>query len=127
MAFLKTLGRKDPIDDDVLSSHLSSYSLNENCIEFEFQTGQNFYGDLRQTNLVSKIRKIKVRGYKIYIPEESEKEPKIESKGDAALNKADEEMNGIPSFLLVTHVNNFNIQIFQYWGVHQQPANSYLK
>ena len=46
------LGGKVPIVDDVLSSHeqeiYPTTSLDENCIEFEFQTDRNYYVDLRQ-------------------------------------------------------------------------------
>ena len=47
------LGGKVPIVDDVLSSHEQEIypitSLDENCIEFEFQTDRNYYVDLRQS------------------------------------------------------------------------------
>ena len=47
------LGGKVPIVDDVLSSHeqeiCPTTSLDENCIEFEFQTDRNYYVDLRQS------------------------------------------------------------------------------
>ena len=52
--------------DDVLSSHeqeiYPTSSLDGTCIEFEFQPGRNFYGDLRQTLLAFKLRLIKGRG-----------------------------------------------------------------
>ena len=45
------LGGKIPIVDDVLSSHeqeiYPTTSLEENCIEFEFQTDRSYYVDLR--------------------------------------------------------------------------------
>ena len=45
------LGGKIPIVDDVLSSLeqeiYPTTSLDENCIEFEFQTDRNYYVDLR--------------------------------------------------------------------------------
>ena len=48
-----SLGGKVPIVDDILSSHeqeiFSTTSLDENCIEFEFQTDRNYYVDLRQS------------------------------------------------------------------------------
>ena len=44
---------KVPIVDDVVSSReqeiYPTTSLDENCIEFEFQTDQNYYVDLRQS------------------------------------------------------------------------------
>ena len=46
------LGGNIPIVDDRLSSHeqeiYANTSLDENCIEFEFQTDRNCYVDLRQ-------------------------------------------------------------------------------
>ena len=54
------LGVKDPVADDVLSSHEQEFypttSLDENSIEFEFQSYRNFYVDLRRTYLALKIR-----------------------------------------------------------------------
>ena len=45
------LGGEVPIVDDVLSSHeqeiYPTTSLDENCIEFEFQTDRNYYVDLK--------------------------------------------------------------------------------
>ena len=47
------LAGKVPIVDDVLSSHeqeiYPTTSLDENCIEFDFQTDRNYYVDLRQS------------------------------------------------------------------------------
>ena len=52
MAVSANLGRKVPFVDDVLSSHeqeiYPTTSLDENFIEFEFQTGRNYYVDLRK-------------------------------------------------------------------------------
>ena len=64
------LGGKVPIVDDVLSSHerkiYPTTSLDENCIEFEFQTDRNYYVDLRQSFLALKIKVVKGRGYDTY-------------------------------------------------------------
>ena len=61
------LGGKVPIVDDVLSSHeqeiYPTFSLDENCIEFEFQTDRNYYVDLRQTYLALKLKLVRGRGY----------------------------------------------------------------
>ena len=61
------LGGKVPIVDDVLSSHeqeiCPTASLDENCIEFEFQADRNNYVDLRQSSLALKLKFIKGRGY----------------------------------------------------------------
>ena len=62
---------KVPIVDDVLSSHeqgiFPTTSLDENCIEFEFQTDQSYYVDLRQSFLALKLKFVKGRGYDTYI------------------------------------------------------------
>ena len=51
VAVSENLGGKSPIVDDVLSSHeqevYPTTSLDEKCIEFEFQTDRNYYDDLR--------------------------------------------------------------------------------
>ena len=64
------LGVKVPIVDDVLSSHeqeiYPTTSLDENCIEFEFQTDRNYYVDLRQSFLALKLKFVKGRGYDTY-------------------------------------------------------------
>ena len=53
VAVFGNLGGKVPVVDDVLSSHeheiYPTNSLDENCIEFEFQTDPNYYVNLRQT------------------------------------------------------------------------------
>ena len=61
------LGGEVPIVDDVLSSHeqeiYPTTSLDENCIEFEFQTDRNYYVDLRQFFLALKLKFVKRSGY----------------------------------------------------------------
>ena len=63
-------GVKVPVVDDVLSSHeqkiYPTTSLDENSIEFEFQTDRNVYVDLRQTYLALKIKLVKGRGFDTY-------------------------------------------------------------
>ena len=77
------LGEKVPIVDDVLSSHeqeiYPTTSLDENCIEFEFQTDGNYYVDLRQSFLALKVKFVKGRGYDTYESKEKKKEHKDES------------------------------------------------
>ena len=61
---------KIPVVEDVLSSQeheiYPTTSLDENCIEFEFQTDRNYYVDLRQTYLASKLKLVRGRGYETY-------------------------------------------------------------
>ena len=70
VALSGNLGGKVPIVDDVLSSHeqeiYQTTSLDENCIEFEFQTDRNYYVDLRQSFLALKLNFVKGRGYELY-------------------------------------------------------------
>ena len=75
------LGGKVPIVDDVLSSHdqenYPTTSLDENCIEFDFQTDRNFYVDLRQPFLASKLKFVKGRGHDTYESKEIKRSTKI--------------------------------------------------
>ena len=67
MAVSGNLGGKVPVVDNVLLSHeqeiYPTTSLDENCIEFEFQTDRNYYVDLRQTYLAVKLELVRDRGY----------------------------------------------------------------
>ena len=64
------IGRKVRVVDDVLLSReqkiYPNTSFDEKCIEFEFQTDRNFYVDLRQTYLASKLKLVRVCEYKTY-------------------------------------------------------------
>ena len=78
------LGEKVPVVDDVLSSHAQEIypttSLDENCIEFEFQTDRNYYVDLRQTYLALKLELFRGRGYETYITKEVKRSTKKKQK-----------------------------------------------
>ena len=84
VAVFRNLGGKIPVVDDVLSSHeqeiYPTTSLDENCIEFEFQTDRNYYVDLRQTYLALKFKLVRGRGYETYKTKEVKKEHKEETK-----------------------------------------------
>ena len=88
------LGGNVPIVEDVLSSHeqkiYSTTSLDENCIEFDFQTEWKYYVDLRQTYLASKLKLVRGRGYDTYNTKEVKKEHKEEAKAKEE-ETADEE------------------------------------
>ena len=111
MAISGNLGGKVPVVDDVLSSHeqeiYPTTSLDENCIEFEFQTDRNYYADLRQTYLALKLKLVKGRSYETYNTEEVKKEHKEETKAKG--KKTAEEGDPVP---LVTHVNTIFPSIF---------------
>ena len=111
MAVSGNLGGIVPIVDDVLSSHeqetYPTTSLDENCIEFEFETDQNYCVDLRQSFLALKLKFVKGRGYDTFESMEKKKEHTDESivfteTGD----DAEEEV------ARVTYVNNIMHSIF---------------
>ena len=123
------LGRKVPIVDDVLSSHeqeiYPTTSLDENCIEFEFQTDRNYYVDLRQSFLALKLKFVKGRGYDTYESKEKKKEHKDESVvfTETGTDDSDEE----EEVARVTYVNNRMHSIFSKVEVYinnQQIYNS---
>ena len=82
VAVFGNVGGKVPVVDDVLSSHeqeiYPSTSLDESCIEFEFQTDRNYYVDLRQPYLALKLKFVRGRGYETYKSEEVKKDHKEE-------------------------------------------------
>ena len=107
------LGGKVPIVDDVLSSLeqeiYPTTSLDENCIEFEFQTDRNYYVDLRQSFLALKLKFVKGRGYDTYESKEKKKEHKDDSVVFTETGTDDEEEEEVAR---VTYVNNIMHSIF---------------
>ena len=107
------LAGKVPIVDDVLCSYeqeiFPTTSLDENCIEFEFQTDRNFYVDLRQSFLALKLKFVKRRGYDTYESKEKKKEYKDESVVFTETRTDDEEEEEIAR---VTYINNIMHSIF---------------
>ena len=105
------LGGKVTFVDDVLSSHeqeiYPTTSLDENCIEFEFQTDRNYFVDLRQTYLALKLKLVRGRGYETFNNKEVKKEHKEEEKAEE--EETAEEEAPVP---LVTYVNNILHSIF---------------
>ena len=77
VAVSRNPGVEVPVVYDVLSSHeqeiFPTTSLDENSIEFEFQTDRNVYVHLRQTYLALKIKLVKRRGFNTYKPKEKRK------------------------------------------------------
>ena len=111
VAVSENLEGKVPVVGDVLSSHeqeiYPTTSLNENCMEFEFQTDRNYYVYLKQTYLALKLKLVRGRGYETYNTKEVKKEHKEEAKVEE--EEMVEEDAPTP---LVTHVNNFLHSIF---------------
>ena len=112
VAVPENLGGKVPIVDDFLSLHeqeiYPTTSLDENCIEFEFQTDRNYYVDLRQSFLALKLKFVKGRGYDTYESKEKRKEHKDESVVFTETRTDDEE----EEIARVTYVNNIMHSIF---------------
>ena len=110
------LGGKVPVVDDVLLSHEQEIypitSLDENCIEFEFQTDRIFYVDLRQSYLALKLKLARGGSYENYNTREVKKELKKEAKAEEQKTAVD------APFPLVTHVTNILHSIFSNGEVH---------
>ena len=122
------LGGKVPIVDDVLSWHEQEISpttsLDENCIEFEFQTHRNYYVDLRKPFLALKLKFGKGRGYDTYQSKEKNKYHKEESVVFTETGDDDSEEEEVAR---VTYVNNILHSIFSNVEVYinnQQIYNS---
>ena len=113
MAVSAILGGNVPIVDDVLSSHEQEIylntSLDENCIEFEFQTDRNFYVDLRQSFLALKLKFVKRRGYDTYESKEKKKKHKDES---VVFTETGDDSDQEEEVARVTYVNNIMHSIF---------------
>ena len=111
MAVSRNLGEKVPVVDEVLSCHeeeiYPTTSLDENCIEFEFQTDWSYYIELRQTYLALKLKLVRGRGYETYNTKEVKKERKQE--GEAEEEETAVEEAPVP---LVTILNNILHSIF---------------
>ena len=108
VAVFGKLAGKVPVVDYVSSSHEQEFSpttsLDENCIEFEFQTDPNYYVDLRQTYLPLKLKFVKGRCYENYNNSNNNREHKKEAKANEETVTA-EEVQETPVFL-VNHVKN---------------------
>ena len=122
------LGGKVPIVSDVLPSHqqeiYSTTPLDENCIEFEFQTDRNFYVSLGQFSLALKLTFVNGRGYDTYESKEKKKEHKDESVVFIETGTDDEEEEEVAR---VTYVNNTMHSIFsnvEVYNNNQQIYNS---
>ena len=87
-------------------------SLDENSIEFEFQTDRNVYVDFRQINLAPKIKIIKGRCFDTFKP--TEKKNKHE-KDTVFTDTSDDDVGLIEEgegVLHITHVNNILFSSF---------------
>ena len=120
------LGGKVPIVDDVLSLHeqeiYPNTSLDENCLEFEFQTIRNHYVDLRQSFLALKLKFVKGRGDDTYESNEKKNEHKDESVVFTETGDDEEEQKEVAR---VTYVNNIMHWIFSNFEVYINDQQIY--
>ena len=97
-------GGKSPVSDDVLSSHehevYPTNSLDENCIEYDFQTDRNYYVVLRQTSLALKLKLVLDRVYETYINQYFNDKVKADGKTAAE----EEQEASIPLVTLVIEI-----------------------
>ena len=128
VALSGNLGGKFLVVGDVLSSHeqeiYPTTSLDENCIEFEFQTDRNYYFDLRQSFLALKLKFVKGRGYDTYESKEKKKAQKDES---VVFTERGDDSDQEEEVARVTYVNNIIHSIFSNVEVYinnQQIYNS---
>ena len=124
LAVFRILGGKVPVVFDVLSYHqleiFPTTSLDENCIEFEFQTDRKYYVDLRQTYLALKLKFVRGRSYETYKSKKVKKEHKEKANGDE-----EEMVEGKAPVPLVTHVNNILHSFFSNVEVYNKNQQIY--
>ena len=119
------LGGKVPVVDDVWSCHeqevYPTTSLDENCIEFEFQTDRNYYVDLRQTYLALKPKLVKCRGYETYNTKEGK--TGAQKRGKSRRGRDGGRGSSSSRYSCKQHIA---LNFFQCSSVHQQSANLQL-
>ena len=114
--------------DDILSSHeqesYSTTSLDENCIEFEFQTDGNYYVDLRQSFLAFKLKFVKGRGYDTNNRKEKKKEHKDESAVFTETGNDEKEKEKVARFTYVNNILHSTFSNVEVYNKNQQIYNS---
>ena len=122
------LGGEVSVVDDVLWSDeqeiYPSTLLDENCIEFEFQTDRNFYVDLRQTYLALKLKFVKGPGYGTYNSKEVKKGAQTRGYSGCGSRLGGARCSSSSRYSCKQH---FALNFFQCWSVHQQSANLQFK
>ena len=123
-----TLGGKVPNVDEVLSSHeqeiYPNTSLDENCMEFEFQTDRSYYVDLRQSFLALKLKFVKGRGYDTYDSKEKKKEHKDETVVFTETGTDDEQEEEVARVTYVNNIMHSIISNVEVYNNNQQIHNS---
>ena len=116
-----SVGGEVPVVDDVLSLYEQQIylttSLDENSIEFEFQTDRNNYSYMRQTYLSLVLKLLKHRGFDSYKNEAKKEHNEAEDKKADAVDD-----NEVP---LITHVNNIMHSIFSKVEVYKNNQQIY--
>ena len=120
---------KVPVVDDVSSSHeqqiYCTTSLDENSIEFEFQTDRNYYVDLRQSFLAPKVKLDKGRDYDTHKSKEAKKEHKNEKQPtEAAANDEEDSTNSVPILTFLNNIMHFIFSKVEVYINNQQTYNS---
>ena len=85
---------------------LTTTSVDENSIEFDFQTDRNVYVDLRQTYLAVKIKLVKGRGFDTYKTPEKKKEHKEDT---VFTETGDNDVEFIEEGKRLPHITHVNI------------------
>ena len=112
------LGGKVPSVDDVLSSHeqeiYPTTSLDENCIEFEFQTDWDYYVNLRQSLLALNLKFDKGRGYDTFESKEKKKEHREESVvfTETGVDEEEEEVARVTYVKNIMHSMFSNVEVY---------------
>ena len=96
-------------NENTKSLHSPTTSLDENCIEFGFQTDRNYYVNLRQSFLALKLKFVKGLGYDTYESKEKKKEHKDES---VVFTETGDDSDQEEEVARVTYVNNIMHSIF---------------
>ena len=100
------MGKVPVVYNDLSSNEQKIYptiSVEENCIQFDFQTDGNYYVDLRKIFLAFKLKPVKGRGYETYNTKEIEK---VKKEG----NEWTEAENDFP-FPVFTRVNSIWLSV----------------
>ena len=110
------LGGKVPVVDDVVSSQeqeiYPTTSLDDNCIEFEFQTDWNYYVDLTQTYLALKLKLVRSRGNETYNSKELKNEHKKGAKAEEEETAEEAPVPLVTHVISILHSNFANVEVY---------------
>ena len=95
-----------------LGGKVPTTSLDENCIESEFQTDRICYVDLRQSFLALKLKFVTGRGYDTYESKEKKKEHKDDSVVFTETADDEEEQEEVAGVFYVSNVTHSNVEVY---------------